>query len=148
MAVLGYVDKEQVTLAVTLLVLAVGLNAGVYSGFQVNHIDLSPNFAGTMMGITNGLANILSILGPLAVGFIVTDEVNSPKNKINPIFKPHFLKGSSLQWRTVFWIAAVVYFVGNIVFLVLGDGVIQPWNDPSYSKNKPTNEDVESNAVD
>jgi len=76
LACLGYIDKEDVAIAVTLLVLAVGLNAGVYLGFQVNHIDLSPNFAGTMMGITNGLANILSIIGPLVVGVVVTTEVS------------------------------------------------------------------------
>lgn len=72
---LGYITKDQVTLGVVLLVLSVGLNAGVYVGFQVNHIDLSPNFAGTMMGITNGVSNIFSLVGPLVVGIVVTTEV-------------------------------------------------------------------------
>lgn len=44
---------------------------------QVNHIDLAPNYAGTMMGITNGGANIVSIFAPLVVGFVVTDEVST-----------------------------------------------------------------------
>lgn len=72
---LGYVTKEQSTLAVILLTLSVGMNAAAHVGYLVNHMDLSPNFAGTLMGITNGVSNIMSIVGPLSVGFIVTDEV-------------------------------------------------------------------------
>lgn len=72
---LGYVTKEHATLAVILLTLTVGISAATYLGFQVNHIDLSPNFAGVLMGITNCCANIMSIIAPLIVGFIVNDEV-------------------------------------------------------------------------
>lgn len=64
------------TVAVTLLTIAVGLNSSVYVGFQLNHIDLSPNYAGTMMGITNCISNIMSIIAPMLVGLIVTDEVS------------------------------------------------------------------------
>lgn len=48
---------------------------GFHILLQVNHIDLTPNFAGTLMGITNCTANCMSILAPLVVGFIVSDEV-------------------------------------------------------------------------
>lgn len=72
---LGYVDKKETTLAVFLLTLAVGLNSGGYVGYLINHMDLSPNFAGTLMGLTNGISNTMSLLGPLLVGVIVTDEV-------------------------------------------------------------------------
>lgn len=60
--------------AVLLLTIAVGLNGATYVGYMVNHMDLSPNFAGSLMGLTNSLANIMSILGPLAVGLILTDN--------------------------------------------------------------------------
>lgn len=56
-----YFFDTTVTGAMVLLTLAVGLNSGIYTGFLINHLDLSPNFAGTLMGITNGLANITSI---------------------------------------------------------------------------------------
>ena len=39
-------------MAVGLLTAAVGINAAQYLGFQVNHIDLAPNHAGTMMGMS------------------------------------------------------------------------------------------------
>lgn len=78
---LGYVTAENPDLAVTLLTIAVGFNAATFVGFQVNHIDLAPKHAGTMMGITNCAANILSIIAPIMVGYIVTDDVS--KKKIN-----------------------------------------------------------------
>lgn len=40
------------TITVVLIVAAVGLNAGSLCGYQINHIDLSPNFAGTMMSVS------------------------------------------------------------------------------------------------
>jgi hypothetical protein len=73
---LNFVSTEDSTAAVALLTTAVGLNGAVYVGFQVNHIDLSPNYAGTMMGITNCMANIMSIIAPMVVGLIVTNEVS------------------------------------------------------------------------
>lgn len=73
---LGYVGQGHETLAVVLLTLTVGISAATYLGFQVNHIDLSPNYAGTLMGITNGSANVMSALAPLAVGMVVKDKVS------------------------------------------------------------------------
>lgn len=72
---LGYVTKESTTLAVFLLTIAVAMNAASYVGFLINHMDLSPNFAGTLMGLTNCGSNVMSLLGPLFVGVVVTDAV-------------------------------------------------------------------------
>lgn len=75
---LGFITQGDANakLAIGLLTLAVATNAASYLGFHVNHIDLSPNFAGTLMGITNCAANVMSILAPLIVGLIVKDEVS------------------------------------------------------------------------
>lgn len=73
---LGYVDSSNKILAIVILVIAVAFNVGTLCGYQVNHMDLSPNFAGTMMGMTNGTANIFAILAPLITGLIVTDPVS------------------------------------------------------------------------
>lgn len=61
--------------AVIILVIAVGLNAGSLCGFQINHIDLSPNFAGRMMSITNCIASVVAIIAPMVCGLIVTQKV-------------------------------------------------------------------------
>lgn len=69
--------EDQKGLVIGLLVTAVGFNAAVFSGYNVNHIDISPNHSGFLMGITNGVSNIAGILAPLAVQFIVTNEVTN-----------------------------------------------------------------------
>lgn len=94
---LGYAKSTE--LAVTLLTVALGLNAGTYLGYMVNHMDLAPVFAGTLMGITNGIANILSILGPLFVGIIVDDEVILLKFKISTVFSGRFFFCCCYQCR-------------------------------------------------
>ncbi|XP_049836705.1 putative inorganic phosphate cotransporter isoform X2 [Schistocerca gregaria] len=103
-------------LVVALLTIAVGLNAGTFVGFQINHVDLSPNFAGTLMGITNGLGNIMSIVGPLVVGVILGTESTREK------------------WQIVFYIASGIYLFGNTIFVIFGSAVVQPWNEPKKSK--------------
>ncbi|XP_037942180.1 putative inorganic phosphate cotransporter [Teleopsis dalmanni] len=124
---LGYLKPGQTSLAVVLLTITVGVNSATFLGFKVNHIDLSPNFAGVLMGITNCAANIMSFLAPLAVGFIVTDEKNP------------------VQWSIVFFIAAFLYFIGNLLFIIFGKTNIQIWNDLSTSQDlkKNNNNNVE-----
>lgn len=119
---LAFVPKGEIDLAVALLTMAVGINSATYLGFQVNHIDLAPNHAGTMMGITNCAANIMSIIAPLLVGLVLQDATDP------------------VQWRTVFYIAAGIYFFGNLVFIVLGKADIQPWNEPRPDKKDDDNE--------
>ena len=43
--------------------------------FQSNHMDLSPNYAGTLMGITNTMANIAGFVTPYVVGSIIEGNV-------------------------------------------------------------------------
>ncbi|KAG8330871.1 putative inorganic phosphate cotransporter [Homalodisca vitripennis] len=105
---------------IALLTIITSLNAATYLGFLSNHIDLSPNFAGLLMGITNGLSNISSFSGPVVTGFIVNDETN---------------RG---EWMIAFYISAATYFLGNSVFLLFGSAEIQSWNDPIVQEEKST----------
>ncbi|KAL7031546.1 hypothetical protein ACKWTF_007046 [Chironomus riparius] len=129
---LAYITSQtQSSLAVGLVTLAVGFNAATYLGFQINHIDLSPNHSGTLMGITNCSANVMSIIAPLLVGFILNDA------------------SDPLQWRIIFFIAAGVYFFGNLQFIIFGKASTQPWNDPdAHRKRNDTIEGVENPAME
>lgn len=117
MVALGYVPTDQTTVSVTLLIIVVGINAAVFCGFQVNVIDLSPNFAGVLMGITNGSSNIFSIIAPLIVQVVVYDETSID------------------LWRIIFIIAACVYIASAIFFIIFASGEIQPWNDIKYDEH-------------
>lgn len=74
LVILPYMSQSE--WAVFLLTIAVGFNGATYVGYMVNHMDLSPNFAGTLMGLTNSIANIMSVLGPLSVGHILSNNNN------------------------------------------------------------------------
>ncbi|KAK5639909.1 hypothetical protein RI129_010720 [Pyrocoelia pectoralis] len=99
-------------LTVGLLTVGVGLNGGIYSGFKVNHLDISPRFAGILMAFTNCLANLAGLLAPLYAGFMVKGQ---------PTLK---------QWGKVFITAGAVYIVVATVFVIFASGDRQPWDNP------------------
>lgn len=72
--ILGNINNN-IYSAIILLTLGIGLNAAIQFGYMISHMDISPNFAGTIMGVCQSSGNIMSILGPTFVGYIVTDRV-------------------------------------------------------------------------
>ncbi|KAF9818534.1 hypothetical protein SFRURICE_012558 [Spodoptera frugiperda] len=109
---LSYVPAGNVTLAVVLLTIVVGLNVGHLTGLMLVHLDMAPNYVGTLLGITNGTANIISIIAPLVAGAVIHDETD-----------PN-------EWRKVFYIASAVYIAGNTFYLIFGTSERQKWNEP------------------
>lgn len=69
-----------------LLTIGVGLNGGIYSGFKVNHLDVSPRFAGILMSFTNCLANLAGLLAPMVAGHLIHGRVNN-MNNLSSLFK-------------------------------------------------------------
>ena len=61
---------------VTFFCMAVMLNGAANSGFQVNHVELSSNYAGTLMGVTNTAANLAGFAAPYVTGIIIQEEVH------------------------------------------------------------------------
>ncbi|XP_037294468.1 putative inorganic phosphate cotransporter [Manduca sexta] len=109
---LSYLPPGHLTLAVVILTLTVGLNGAHYVGFMLSHIDLSPNHASTLMGITNGISAIFSIMAPLSVSIVVQDQ------------------GEASEWRKVFFISIAFYFLSNLFYLLFISGDVQKWNEP------------------
>ncbi|KAL1132482.1 hypothetical protein AAG570_010437 [Ranatra chinensis] len=120
-ALIGLAYIENVAGAIALLTVSVALNCGCYMGYLCNHLDLSPNFAGTLMGITNCIANITSILAPIIASFIVVDQNNEH------------------QWRIVFLISAAIFLIGNTIFIIFGSTQVQPWNTPKEEEKESKN---------
>lgn len=135
-----YVFDTSTTGALVLLTAALGLNSGVFTGFLTNHLDLAPNFAGTLLGITNSIANLTSILGPLLVGFVVTDSVRFIYIFLNSykIYKYFLFQRNKDQWGIVFLCSAGVFFIGNLFYVIFGTAETQSWNDPLIDKEIKT----------
>ncbi|XP_034254262.1 putative inorganic phosphate cotransporter isoform X2 [Thrips palmi] len=99
-------------LTVALLSMGVGLMGGTMSGYRINHLDISPRFAGILMSLTNCIANVFALLAPLIAGFIVEG------------------KPTQAAWRVVFFISAAVYAATACFYLVFASGDVQEWDDP------------------
>lgn len=131
MVILGYTRPEQTTQAVVLLVIAVGSNAAALSGYAVNHMDLSPNHAGTLQGLCNGFSQSTGAIAPLVVQMFVKDEVRHDVVKNSTHFNRKKFQTDPLQWRTVFLITAGFNIATASFFNFFGSGEVQPWNDSS-----------------
>ncbi|GFQ85274.1 putative inorganic phosphate cotransporter [Trichonephila clavata] len=74
LAIVAFVGCKPVVI-VALLCLALGLNGFAFSGFIATHVDMSPDFAGTLYGFTNFFANCNGFIVPAFVGWIIHDGV-------------------------------------------------------------------------
>lgn len=92
---------ETAWMAIAVMTVGSALGAFVTGGFAVNHMDIAPRHAGTLMGITNTAGTIPGVIGVYVSGLILD------------------LTGS---WALVFQVAAGVTLVGLVVFLVFASG--------------------------
>lgn len=82
----------------------------IYAGSQMNHIALSPKFAGTMYGITNAAGNICGFLAPYVISLIINGNQTLS------------------QWRLVFFLAAGLNIFGNFFYLMFASAEEQSWS--------------------
>ncbi|KAJ8913208.1 hypothetical protein NQ315_016150 [Exocentrus adspersus] len=97
------------SLAVAMFTIAMGFMGTFYCGMKVNALDLSPNYAGTIMAIVNGIGGLTGIIVPYLIGALTENHTLG-------------------EWRIVFWITFGVFFVTNMIFLLFGSGKVQEWN--------------------
>lgn len=105
---LGYMTCFQQPEAIALLTFSLAFCGFQFPSVFVNHGDIAPNYAGTIFGITNTGASIPGIIAPYVVASITVNK-------------------SQQEWLVAFYIAAVIYVLGVIFFLIFSDGEIQEW---------------------
>ncbi|XP_026495532.2 sialin isoform X1 [Vanessa tameamea] len=96
--------------AVSLTALGVTAIGGMFCGFLSNHIDIAPNFAGTLMAITNTVATIPGIVVPIFVGILTHGNQTIS------------------AWRIIFFVTIALYVVEIVVYTIFGSGEEQSWN--------------------
>ncbi|XP_072381179.1 sialin-like isoform X2 [Diabrotica undecimpunctata] len=106
-----------VTWAIVLISLSLGMNgASTLTNLQ-NSQDLSPNFAGTLYGIINSVGSTTGFINPAIVGYITSQH-----NGLD-------------EWHTVFYIGSSVYIACGLIFCVFGTGETQVWNEVDEKKS-------------
>nr|XP_022921020.1 putative inorganic phosphate cotransporter [Onthophagus taurus] len=108
--IISGVDDLTTIKVVVLIMIGLSMNSATLSGFQLNHIDISQNHAGTLMGITNSCANLCGIITPIIVDIIVVDEYDST------------------QWDEIFLLSAGIYLISGMFYIAFGSGEIQEWD--------------------
>ncbi|XP_028676314.1 sialin [Erpetoichthys calabaricus] len=96
------------TMAVAFLTISSSLGGFSMSGFNINHLDIAPAYAGILLGITNTFATIPGMVGPIIA------KALTPSNTVE-------------EWQIVFYISAAINVFGAVVFSIFGKGVVQTW---------------------
>jgi ACS family sodium-dependent inorganic phosphate cotransporter len=87
--------------AIALVTVALGGVAFGVAGFAVNHLDIAPQYAGILMGLSNTFAQLPGIVGVALTGFIVQ---------------------ATHSFAAAFYLTAVVYLIGMVCYLAMGSG--------------------------
>ncbi|XP_049802323.1 uncharacterized protein LOC126236785 isoform X1 [Schistocerca nitens] len=109
---LAYSGCSPVVAAVCLAA-AVGASGAVSTGPLASLVDISPNYASILMGITNMLTVLPGFISPIIVG-LLTYQNQTPD-----------------AWRIVFLITAAMLVVPGIVYTFCASSELQPWNTPT-----------------
>ena len=97
--IVGEVDSAW--LAITIMCVGNAIGAFVTGGFAVNHMDIAPNHAGKLMGITNTFATVPGIIGVTVSGYILE---------------------ATGSWALVFQVAGAVTLFGMIFYVLFASG--------------------------
>ena len=66
------------------------LSGAALSGYNLNQIELSPNYAGTLRGASSTIANICGFATPAVVGALTNGQVSiSQKSNIMDYMREH-----------------------------------------------------------
>ncbi|VDK28169.1 unnamed protein product [Gongylonema pulchrum] len=90
------------------LIASVGLGGLAWSAFSVNSLDIAPQYAGYLMGLSNTLATLPGMISPLFVGSIVKNQVAS-------------------EWHSVFFFTSGIYIFGAFMFWLWARGEVEEW---------------------
>lgn len=101
----------------TLLVITIILQGGGY-GLDCQALDLAPNYAGTLSGLSNTFGAAPGFLAPLVVAELTVGNVTIS------------------SWRVVFLIGAAISLSGWLVFLFFSSVEIQEWNSGATPKEQ------------
>ncbi|XP_024946938.1 putative inorganic phosphate cotransporter isoform X2 [Cephus cinctus] len=120
MIIQAYLGCDRIT-SVVIFTTALTINGGVTAGYLGNGLDIAPNFSGTIFGMANTLSSLGGYLSSFMVGTLTYE---------NQTYS---------QWKVIFWILAITYCGGAVVFGIFGSGELQAWNNPEGDTKRDGN---------
>ncbi|KAL1470674.1 hypothetical protein MTO96_024092 [Rhipicephalus appendiculatus] len=92
-----------------LLAVAGGFHGMGHSGFMAAFVDLAPDFAGTLLGISNVIASIPGFAIPAMLGELLKEQ--SPLE----------------AWALFYYIGSAIGIIAALEFILLGSAELQSW---------------------
>ncbi|GBN48339.1 Sialin [Araneus ventricosus] len=106
-----------VTMNKIFFIFSIAIGGFAYNGQNLTLLDMSPEYAGTLLGITNTIANLTGFITPLVVG-----ALTEGKNTLH-------------QWRIAFGITASLLAFASFVFIFFSTSDKQDWADQEPSSD-------------
>lgn len=108
---------------ITIIIFLAGSGIGYGSGYIVNFADIVPAYSGVIFGVANSLASLAGLLGNTIAGIVVKQ----------PILE---------QWRILYIMFGIVYFIGGTVYLIYGSAIPRKWATFQTANNTVKQETV------
>lgn len=99
--------------AMVLLCVGVGLSGFAISGYQVNPLDLSPQYAAVLTGIGR-MGTVGSVVSTLAAAKLANNTMR--------------------RWQEIFLVAGIIHLVGVVLYDLMASGHVQPWDTPDAAQ--------------
>jgi len=109
-----------VWLAVTFFAISLSFNNLTVPGCKTAMLDFAPRYSGLIMGVSNFVANFAGFLAPQTTGRLARAS------------------NTVAGWRTAFWITAIIYIPGFLMFQIFGTDELQPWAKGPQEGNAAT----------
>jgi MFS transporter, ACS family, solute carrier family 17 (sodium-dependent inorganic phosphate cotransporter), other len=87
--------------ATTLVTISLGGVSFGAAGYAVNHLDIAPQYAGILMGLSNTFAQLPGIVGVALTGFIVK---------------------ATQSFAGAFYLSALIYLIGLVCYVAMASG--------------------------
>ncbi|XP_046660384.1 vesicular glutamate transporter 2.2-like isoform X2 [Homalodisca vitripennis] len=109
--------QTSIVVIMLLLMTEIGSESFAMTSIFVNCLELAPQHASIMYGLSNTVGTMSGSISPVVTGFIVTD---------------HTLE----QWRDVFYVASFLLLMGALLYGMFARGEQQPWALVQNTKTK------------
>ena len=96
--------------AVAVACFTMGSLALARGGYSVNHMDIAPQLAGVLMGVSNGAGSMAGMIGPWVTGRILDGSAAGDAGEMRA------------AWRAACAVPAALCTLGAAVFAILGTG--------------------------
>ncbi|CBY08129.1 unnamed protein product [Oikopleura dioica] len=115
-ALAGHVGCNAVVI-VFLLSISLSFDGVTTSGFKANHVEIAPGLSGITYAMANTFGSLPGFIGPAITGLLLASF------------------SGVTGWFIVFWLTAIIYFIGALAFLVFGTSETQSWAKSDDNKN-------------